>query len=72
MQMVGLYRDPEGKKIFAKTDPSQANVPPTSDSDTIDTLKRRVQELENEVSDIVKFWYAAQSEWSATYTYQLL
>ena len=52
--MVGLYRDPEGKKIFAKTDPSQANVPPTSDSDTIDTLKRRVQELENEVSDIVK------------------
>ena len=54
MQMVGLYRDPEGKKIFSKTDPSQANVPPTTDSDTIDTLKRRVQELENEVSVIVK------------------
>ena len=52
--MVGLYRDPEGKKIFSKTDPSQANVPPTTDSDTIDTLKRRVQELENEVSVIVK------------------
>ena len=72
MQMVGLYRDPEGKKIFSKTDPSQANMPPTTDSDTIDTLKRRVQELENEVSVIVKCWYAAQSEWNATYLYQLL
>ena len=51
-QMVGLYRDPEGKMIFSKTDPSQANMPPTSDKDTnhtIDMLRRRVQELENEV-----------------------
>ena len=52
--MVGLYRDPEGKKVFSKTGPSQTNLPPTSDSDTIDTLRRRVQELENEVSVTVK------------------
>ena len=52
MQMVGLYRDPEGKTIFSKTDPSQANAPPTSDQCTIDTLKRRVQELENVVTVI--------------------
>ena len=48
-QMVGLYRDPEGKMIFSKTDPSRTNMPPTSDQDTIDSLRRRVQELENEV-----------------------
>jgi len=50
--MVGLYRDPEGKMVFSKTDPSQANMPPTSDQCTIDSLKRRVQELENEVTVI--------------------
>ena len=48
-QMVGLYQDPEGKMIFSKTDPSRTNMPPTSDQDTIDSLRRRVQELENEV-----------------------
>ena len=48
-QMVGLYRDPEGKMIFSKTDPSRTNMPPTSDQETIDSLRRRVQELENEV-----------------------
>lgn len=47
--MVGLYRDPEGKMIFLQPDSSQRKMPPTSDTDTIDSLRRRVQELENKV-----------------------
>ena len=38
--------------LFMECDPSQANMPPTSDKDTnhtIDMLRRCVQELENEV-----------------------
>jgi len=47
--MVGLYRDPEGKMIFSQPDSAQWKMPPTSDTDTIDSLRRRVQELENKV-----------------------
>ena len=51
LQMVHLYQDPEGKTIFSHTDPSQSNVSPASDQDIIDSLRRRIQELENEVSN---------------------
>ena len=48
-QMVGLYQDPEGKTVFSRTDPSHANMPHTSDKGTIESLRRQVQELKNEV-----------------------
>ena len=52
-QMVGLYQDPEGKTIFSNTDPSQSATKLASDKDTIELLRRQVQELKNEVSVIV-------------------
>lgn len=45
-QMVALYQDPEGKMIFSRTDPSQSATKLTTDNES---LKRRLQELENEV-----------------------
>ena len=35
--------------IFSRTDPSHANMAPASDKDTIESLRRQVQELKNEV-----------------------
>ena len=52
-QMVGFYQDPEGKTIFSNTDPSQSATKLASDKDTIELLRRQVQELKNEVSVIV-------------------
>ena len=49
--MVGLYKDPEGKMLFTRTNPSQGNII-SMDKDTIESLKKRVQELESEVSVI--------------------
>ena len=50
--MVGLYKDPEGKMLFTRTNPSQGNIISSMDKDTIESLKKRVQELESEVSVI--------------------
>ena len=50
--MVGLYKDPEGKMLFTRTNPSQGNIISSMDKDTIASLKKRVQELESEVSVI--------------------
>ena len=50
--MVGLYKDPEGKMLFTRTNPSQGNINSSMDKDTIESLKKRVQELESEVSVI--------------------
>ena len=50
--MVGLYKDPEGKMLFTRTNPSQGNINSSMDKDTIASLKKRVQELESEVSVI--------------------
>ena len=53
--MVGLYKDPEGKMLFTRTNPSQGNINSSMDKDTIAVLKKRVQELESEVSVIPRF-----------------
>lgn len=53
--MVGLYKDPEGKMLFIRTNPSQGNINSSMDKDTIAVLKKRVQELESEVSVIPRF-----------------
>ena len=50
--MVGLYKDPEGKKLFSRTNPSQGNMTSDMDKDTVASLRKRIQELENEVSVI--------------------
>ena len=49
MQMVGLYRDPTGEKVFEKYDKpsSRSQVPVVSGTgDNTDSLKKRVRELE--------------------------
>ena len=48
--MVGLYKDPEGKMLFTRTNPSQGNINSSMDKDTIASLRKRVEELESEVS----------------------
>ena len=44
MQMVGLYKDPKGEKIFEKSTLSTAT--PNFQSQTMEDLKKRVTELE--------------------------
>ena len=45
MQMVNLYKDPEGNKVFAKTAPSDD---PLSDLN----LRERVLELEKRLTEV--------------------
>ena len=47
-QMVGYYQDPEGKRIFARSDPSVL----ARDTNAADLQKKQTQELENGVSVI--------------------
>jgi len=44
--MVGLYRDPEGKQVFAKSNPKSTDNQCSSETDN---LRRRVRELETMV-----------------------
>jgi len=44
--MVGLYRDPEGKQVFAKSNPKSIDIQCSSETDN---LRRRVRELETAV-----------------------
>ena len=60
--MVGLYQDPEGKTIFSSTDPSQSVANLTREEDTIESLRRQVQELRNEVSVIARVHKNGQLE----------
>lgn len=46
-QMVGLYRDPEGKQVFAKSNPKSIDIQCSSETDN---LRRRVRELETTVA----------------------
>ena len=64
--MVCLYQDPEGKMIFSQTDPSQSNMSPPMNQYTIDSLRKRIQELENEVSIIVDnvIFFRCQISWN--------
>ena len=50
--MVGLYKDPEGKMLFTRTNPYQGNINSSMDKDTIASLRKRVEKLESEVSVI--------------------
>ena len=45
LQMVILYKDPEGLTVFAKSDVT-GTMGSASDRSTIETLRRRVKELE--------------------------
>ena len=48
--MVGLYQDPEGKTVFLRTNHSCSITNSlVSDRDTIESLRKQVQELKNEV-----------------------
>ena len=53
IQMVGLYRDPEGETIFEK---SSKSIPASSTSNhqtqTIDSLRGRIKELEDTVAKL--------------------
>ena len=46
--MVGYYQDPEGKRIFARSDPSVL----ARDANAADLQRKQTQELENGVSVI--------------------
>ena len=60
--MIGLYRDPTGERVFEKygKSSSKSQVPTVVaaaagiDHDSIDTLKRRVKELEGVLSSHVR------------------
>jgi len=54
-QMVGLYRDPEGKQVFAKSDPKSIDIQCSSETDN---LRRRVRELET----VVGWWDGGRME----------
>ena len=58
MQMVGLYRDPTGEKVFEKYNkPSSRSQLPAAvhgSGDNIDSLKKRVRELEGILSTHVR------------------
>ena len=60
MQMIALYKDPKGEKVFDKYEtPSlksqlqltQQQQPTDSATETIDSLKQRIRELENIVTE---------------------
>ena len=56
--MLGVYKDPEGESVFNKTtsgggahiSSSQMNTNVVADRNTIDTLRKRVRELEGIVN----------------------
>ena len=55
LQMIGLYKDPEGKKVFDMSvemtiAAADHGIGASADSDTVPSLKRRITELENIVS----------------------
>ena len=54
LQMIGLYKDPKGKKVFVMsvemTIAADRGIAASADSDTVSSLKRRITELENIVS----------------------
>ena len=55
LQMIGLYKDPEGKKVFDMSvemtiAAADRGIGASADSDTVPSLKRRITELENIVS----------------------
>lgn len=53
--MVGLYHDPQGESVFKSTNPSTLETPITirsasTDKETIESLRKRIRELETDVS----------------------
>lgn len=50
-QMVGLYRDPHGKKIFLKNKSTTTTSTETANKITAD-LKKRVSELEKKLTEV--------------------
>ena len=53
MQMVSLYKDPEGNDVFSKTTPSDD---PTSDQADVQHLRVRVLELEKRLSEVCSIY----------------
>ena len=53
LQMVTLYRDPEGLTVFRGEATAVATAKASSDQSTIETLRRRIRELETIVSQNV-------------------
>lgn len=54
-QMVGLYRDPHGKKIFERNKSTTSTS--TEAKKIAATLKKRVSELEKKLTEVR--WFAA-------------
>ena len=52
-QMVGLYRDPHGKKIFKK---NKSTINTSTEAKKVaTTLKKRVSELEKKLTEVRRF-----------------
>lgn len=62
MQLIGLYRDPTGQKVFDNSNdnnvdvdsqftPKKVDITTTESSETILSLRRRINELEAELKD---------------------
>ena len=50
--MIGLYKDPEGSTIFEKSE-GQGSMPASNfQTQTIDSLKQRVKDLEEIVTEL--------------------
>lgn len=55
--MVGLYRDPHGKKIFERNKSTTTTSTSTEAKKIAATLKKRVSELEKKLTEVR--WFAA-------------
>ena len=62
-QMFGLYQDPEGANVFKKPD-TALGTSTASDRATIETLRRRVRELETTLSRNVSGCSGSTWEWA--------
>ena len=70
--MISLYKDPDGKKVFSKTTPTDDNedyVPPSTSGDA-ENLRLKVLELERRLSRVCfGYWtysnYRSQSQMHA-------
>ena len=54
LQMVSLYQDPEGLTVFKGDSTAAATAKATADQSTIESLRRRIRELETVVSQNVR------------------
>ena len=53
MQMISLYRDPEGEKIFSKTSPtSNLSHPSLSPKEALKEKERLIESLQNRVKEL--------------------